>query len=246
MSEKNKKTDIFEKMKNTKVNKASVITAVLLLSAVAIIISVTVISNRTKDKKPLPDVSDTQTDKVEDTEPTVDTDAPETEAPKEDKPTGGSAQVGNKLPSFGLPAKGTLSEKHDPELQVYSTTLDHYRVHLGIDIATEEAAPVYAAADGTVSKIWKDELMGYCIALKHSGNSYTFYKNLSEDIPTGIKEGASVRSGQVIANVGDSALIEVAEEPHLHFEMTVADLAVDPLAYLNETALKSLDLNASN
>ena len=117
---------------------------------------------------------------------------------------------------------------------------------MGIDIATEEAAPVYAAADGTVSKIWKDELMGYCIALKHSGNSYTFYKNLSEDIPTGIKEGASVRSGQVIANVGDSALIEVAEEPHLHFEMTVADLAVDPLAYLNETALKSLDLNASN
>ncbi len=248
MSDNQKKQGFIEKLKSTKVNRASLITAVVLIAAIAVIISVTVISNRSK-KDPIPD--DTKAPEVNDTdtpEDPTETDAPdETEPPQSNtKPSGGSAQVQNKLPSFVLPTSGTLAEKHDPELQVYSNTLEHYRVHLGIDIATEENAPVYAAADGTISKIWNDELMGYCMAIKHSGNSYTFYKNLSDELPTGIKEGSSVRSGQVIANVGDSALVEIAEEPHLHFEMTVADLSVDPLAYFGEAALKSLNVSTSD
>ena len=121
-----------------------------------------------------------------------------------------------------------------------------YRVHLGVDIVTEENAPVYAAADGTVSKIWKDTLMGYSIAVKHSGDCYTIYKNLSEILPEGIAEGASVRSGQLIGSVGESAMVEIAEEPHLHFEMTVADLMVDPLEYFDEQALETLKLDASH
>ena len=40
-------------------------------------------------------------------------------------------------------------------------------------------------------------------------------------------------------------MIEVAEEPHLHFEMTVADLMVDPLEYFDDTAVESLKIDAS-
>ena len=118
--------------------------------------------------------------------------------------------------------------------------MQDYRVHLGIDIQTSENAPVYAAADGTVSKIWVDTLMGYCVAVKHSGNCVTVYKNLAATLPEGISEGASVRSGQLIATVGNSAMVEVADEPHLHFEMTVSDLAVDPLKYFDEETLKAI------
>ena len=71
------------------------------------------------------------------------------------------------------------------------------------------------------------------------------YKNLSEELPDGIKEGSAVRSGQLIATVGDSAMLELAEEPHLHFEMTVADLSVNPLEYFSEKALESLSIDAS-
>ena len=88
--------------------------------------------------------------------------------------------------------------------------------------------------------------MGYCVAIKHSGDCYTIYKNLSEIIPEGISEGASVRAGQLIGSVGESAMIEVAEEPHLHFEMTVADLSVDPLEYFDEKSLESLQIDASH
>ena len=88
--------------------------------------------------------------------------------------------------------------------------------------------------------------MGYCIAIKHSGDCYTIYKNLSETLPEGIGEGVSVRSGQLIGTVGESAMVEVAEEPHLHLEMTVADLSVDPLEYFDENALKALNIDASH
>ena len=87
--------------------------------------------------------------------------------------------------------------------------------------------------------------MGYCIAIEHSGDCFTIYKNLSKEFPEGIAEGSTVRSGQLIASVGDSAMVEIADEPHLHLEMTVGDLSVDPLKYFDETALSSLGVDTS-
>ena len=237
--------------KNKKINPASVIVAVVLVAALAVIISVTVVSNRAKKNDLTPPDTDkpiTDVTPPDDTEDPKDTTTPDdTEDPKPQNPSGGSSsQVGNKLPSFILPVSGALSKKHDPTLQVYSPTLNDYRCHIGVDIVTAENAPVYAAADGTVSKIWKDPMMGYSIAVKHSGDCYTIYQNLSDTLPEGIAEGSAVRSGQLIASIGDSAMMELAEEPHLHFEMTVADLAVDPLEYFNEKALESLSIDASH
>ena len=254
---------MFESFKNSKfrknpngskVNRATVITFVSLVLAVGVIVAAAVAANRSKKKDDLPDnTPDTQTpsDTVtppdnSDTPPADNTDEeqkPDTNPPS--SPSDKDEQVENKLPSFILPVSGSLSSKHDPALQVFSPTMNDYRVHLGIDISTDEGAPVYAAADGKVSKIWKDTLMGYCIAIEHSGNCFTIYKNLAEELPEGIAEGSKVRSGQLLAAVGDSAMVEIAQEPHLHFEMTVDDLAVDPLEYFDEKTLKSLSIDAS-
>ena len=213
----------------------------MLIAAIAVIISVTVANNRSKQNdEPL--VKPSTANKSEVTTVAPDTQSPATQAPAATSPR----PVEDKLPSFSLPVSGVLSKKHDPTLQVYSSTMKDYRVHIGVDIVTEEAAPVYAAADGKVSRVWEDTLMGYCIAIKHSGDCYTIYKNLAEALPEGISEGASVRSGQLIGTVGESAMVEIAEEPHLHFEMTVADLSVDPLEYFDEQSLKSLSIDASH
>ena len=247
MPEQNKPSFV-QKWKNGTINRAAVITAILLIVTVIVVISVTVASNRSKKNDPPVDdqtpPSDTQT-----TPPPADTQKPveDDKKPEDtDKPTPPpSTDVEEKLPSFILPVNGALSKKHDPKLQVYSQTMKDYRVHLGLDIVTEANAPVYASADGTVSRIWKDTRMGYCLAVEHSGDCYTIYKNLSETLPEGVKEGASVRSGQLLATVGESAMVEVGEEPHLHFEMTVADLLVDPLEYFDDKALEALKIDAS-
>ena len=244
MSESNKPS-FSEKLKSLKINRTAVVGACVLLIAVIVIVSVAVATNRAKKNEvELPDTPDTSKNKVETTAP--ETTAPETEPEETKKPASTNAsQVENKLPSFVLPGSGAISKKHDPTLQVFSNTMKDYRVHLGIDIVTDASAPVYAAADGKVDKIWEDPLMGHCIAVKHSGDCYTIYKNLAAELPEGIAEGTSVRAGQMIATVGESAMVEVAEEPHLHFEMTVADLSVNPLEYFDESALETLKIDAS-
>ena len=237
----NNKPSFWQKMKNKKVNRSYVLTFLALTVALVVIIAAAVSANRSKKPSEVPD--DTGVKSTEkNTQPPSDTptEPEQTEQSTTQNQNNNSSTTGSKIPTFILPVSGSLSSKHDPSLQVFSPTMQDYRVHIGIDLDTKENAPVYAAADGKISKIWVDTLMGYSIAIKHSGDCVTIYKNLSETLPEGIAEGVSVRSGQLIATVGESAMVEIAEEPHLHFEMTVGDLAVDPLEYFDEDALATI------
>lgn len=229
-------------MKDPKISRAIYISLVLVLIAVVAIVGITAAANR-KQKEPAPNENKPSTNAPSTNEPPV-TDAPsEPEQPDNSAGTGNdtpTAPVVGKVPDFGLPVSGKVTEYHDPKLQVYSDTMNDYRVHVGVDIMTSAGAPVYAAADGKISKIWKDPMMGYSVAISHSGDSVTVYKNLSNTLPEGIEEGVSVKAGQQIATVGESALTEVAEEPHLHFEMTVGGLLVDPLEYYSKAELEAL------
>ena len=56
----------------------------------------------------------------------------------------------------------------------------------------------------------------------------------------GIEQGKTVSVGQQIGTVGKSAIAELADEPHLHLEMTVNGLAVDPRDYFSAEAKDSL------
>ncbi len=248
MSEQSNKKTFAEKLKAMKINRSAVVGGCVLAAAVVIISAVAIASNRAKQNQddagtraPITQIEESTTPTPSETTPPADTSKPSS------KPsTTPSTPVEDKLPSFVLPVSGALYKKHDPAMQVSSNTMNDYRVHLGVDIVTAEAAPVYAAADGKIDKIWTDVYMGQCIAIKHGGDCYTIYKNLSETLPEGIAEGVSVRSGQLIASVGETAMVEVADEPHLHFEMTVADLGVDPLEYFDEKALATLGIDASH
>lgn len=209
-----------------KENRAVYITAISLLLAMILIVAAVVANNRRgQDTTPTPDT----------TQP-----APITTKPSATTPSGGTSDVGSKLPVFALPVSGKLSAVHDSELQVFSPTMNDYRVHLGIDIIANEGDPVYAAADGTVMQIWEDVRMGQCIAVKHTGDAVSIYKNVSADFPTGIIEGAKVKCGQQIATIGSTAMVEIAEEPHLHYEMTIGGLAVDPLEYFSSNDVATL------
>ena len=121
-----------------------------------------------------------------------------------------------------------------------TVTLQEYRTHLGIDIATAAGAEVCAVADGTVSQIWEDPLMGWCVALTHAGDCVTVYKNLAKDMAQDLAVNTEIKKGQLLGYVGDSAIMEIAEEPHLHMEMTVKGLQVDPLDYFSAAVITTL------
>ena len=245
-----KPTDKNTVAKNEKMNRIIYITAITLLLAVVIIAAVVSATNRAK-KDPVETPKQTEQKNPEPTDPKPDDKEPEDEKPEDEKPSDEkpsdekpSEDVATKLPTFCLPAEGALSTKHDPDMQVFSPTMQDWRVHLGVDINTADKAPVYCAADGKVEKVWEDVRMGWCIAVSHSGGAVSYYKNLDKTLASGIEEGASVKSGQLLGSVGDSAMIEVAQEPHLHFELTVGGLQVDPLEYFGDEALKSLAVDA--
>lgn len=212
-------------VKNFKENRAIYIAAISILLSMILIIAAVSATNR--NKQTVPDVTTPKITTTTTRKPLISADDP-------------SSNVDSKLPSFTLPVSGKLSAVHDSELQVFSETMNDYRVHLGVDILAEEGAPVFAAADGTVTQIWEDVRMGQCIAIKHAGDAVSIYKNISADLPKGIIEGATVKAGQQIATIGSTAMVEIAEDPHLHFEMTVGNLAVDPLEYFSTKDVATL------
>ena len=75
--------------------------------------------------------------------------------------------------------------------------------------------------------------MGTTVILDHGDGLLSFYRNLSDEIADGIDVGATVYAGQKLGQVGESAIIEIAEEPHLHFELELNGRMVDPLTMLN-------------
>jgi murein DD-endopeptidase MepM/ murein hydrolase activator NlpD len=244
-----KPTDKNTVAKNEKMNRIMYVCAIALLLAVVIIAAVVSATNRAK-KEPVETPKQTEQKNPESTPPKPDEnpdnentndDQPSNENPSDKNP---SEDVATKLPTFALPAKGALSTKHDPDMQVFSPTMQDWRVHLGIDINTADKAPVHCAADGKIEKVWEDVRMGWCVAVSHSGGAVSYYKNIDKTLATGIEEGASVKSGQLLGSIGDSAMIEVAQEPHLHFELTVGGLQVDPLEYFSDEALESLSVDA--
>lgn len=238
MSDKFKNSKFYQTLKNPKVSRALYISLVVILVVTAIVIgavSAAKRANRNPGKDPDKDPQTSGTTEAPDAGTTENKPDDGTKAPDP-----GSKPTGNEVPELSLPVSGKVIKQHDSKVQVFSLTMNDYRVHLGVDIATEEGAAVLAAADGKVRKIWKDPMMGYCLALEHSGDTVTVYKNLADTLPEGIKEGATVKAGDTIAKVGDSALLEVAEEPHLHFEVTVKDIQTDPLTCFTEKDLKAL------
>lgn len=144
------------------------------------------------------------------------------------------------LPDFIMPVIGNVSKDYDLSTLVYSLTMNDYRVHTGIDIAASVGDAVYCAADGTVEQVWNDSLMGYCVSVSHSGNAVTYYKNLSSEIAEGIEAGYKIYGGEILGCVGESASVELADEPHLHFEIKVNSVYADPLDYLPASIVSTM------
>ncbi|MFA6948221.1 MAG: M23 family metallopeptidase [Eubacteriales bacterium] len=144
-----------------------------------------------------------------------------------------SYQIPAKAPTdFTLPCIGSIQKDYDADTLTYSLTMNDYRVHLGVDIASAALSPVMACAEGVISNIYADPFMGTTVVVEHGGTMKSYYMNLSPTLPEGIATGTHVEAGQVIAGVGQSSISESADSDHLHFELVMAGLRVDPCDYI--------------
>ena len=113
----------------------------------------------------------------------------------------------------------------------YNKTLDSYYEHAGVDFIAEAGAKVFAAEDGTIESIYKDDLLsGTEIVINHGNGLKTVYRFVNES--AGIKVGYKVKKGDEIATVAEANGDEYKDGPHLHFEVLKGETSVDPATYL--------------
>ncbi len=99
--------------------------------------------------------------------------------------------------------------------------------HTGLDFCGEVGDPIYAAASGIV--VFADSLTvrGKATMIDHGLGIFTAYMHQSEIL---VSVGEHVEQGQLIGRVGETGRVE---GPHLHFEVLVGGVQVDPIEWLN-------------
>jgi murein DD-endopeptidase MepM/ murein hydrolase activator NlpD len=99
-------------------------------------------------------------------------------------------------------------------------------MHPGLDIVANAGTPVYATADGVVTRAGRMSSYGKAVFLSH-GNGYSSrYAHLSE---VTVKAGQKVHRGDLIGKVGATGR---AMGFHLHYEVLEHDSKVDPMKYI--------------
>jgi murein DD-endopeptidase MepM/ murein hydrolase activator NlpD len=90
------------------------------------------------------------------------------------------------------------------------------REHEAIDILAPTGTPVVAVEDGTIAKLFVSKAGGNTIYQFDPGRDYSYYYAHLDRYADGLKEGATVRRGQVIGYVGVTGNAP-KNTPHLHF-----------------------------
>lgn len=98
--------------------------------------------------------------------------------------------------------------------------------HSGVDIAAKTGTPVYATGDGYIGRSRWAGGYGNLVEINHGGGYQTRFGHLSQRLVT---EGQYVRRGTLIGRIGSTGR---STGPHLHYEVRVNGLAVDPTPYI--------------
>lgn len=101
------------------------------------------------------------------------------------------------------------------------------RAHKGVDLAMPAGSPIYATADGVISRADWYSGYGLYVAIEHGGELQTRYGHMSR---LNVEAGQQVRKGDIIGYVGSTGR---STGPHLHYEVRIAGEAVNPVPYLN-------------
>ena len=102
--------------------------------------------------------------------------------------------------------------------------------HNGIDIANHKGTPVYAPGNAVVKFVGYGKANGRSIILNHGQGITTQYSHLSK---VHIKKGEKVKKDQQIAAIGSTGK---STNPHLHYEVRVNRVPIDPRRYLIKKA----------
>lgn len=110
---------------------------------------------------------------------------------------------------------------------IYADGGEARSIHNGIDLAAPTGTPIHAPGAGRV--VFADDriVTGKSVALEHFPGVYGLFYHLDE---IAVSPGETVERGALLGTVGSTG---VSTGPHLHWELRVGGVSVDPEAFLN-------------
>ncbi len=138
------------------------------------------------------------------------------------------SNTGRAAPSTGQlgggliqPTQGTLTSTFGPR---FHPILKVVKLHGGVDWAGPTGTPIVAAGDGTINFAGVSSSYGNVVYIDHAGGIQTRYAHMNA-FADGIKTGGVVKAGDLIGYIGTTGR---STGPHLHFEVHLNGVAVDP------------------
>jgi len=101
-----------------------------------------------------------------------------------------------------------------------------YGFHTGLDLAAPEGTPVSASFYGKVVETGESDVWGKYVLIEHSDGLHTYYCHLSEIY---VNEETVIRQGETVGLVGSTGW---STGPHLHFEIRINGVRVNPATIL--------------
>ncbi len=122
-----------------------------------------------------------------------------------------------------MPANGWLTSYFGHRI---SPTAGVRKMHEGLDVGATFGTPIVAPADGIVTFAGRKAGFGLFVQIDHGYGIETIYAHSQKIVAV---NGQRVKRGDLIANVGSTG---ASTGPHLHYEVRVNGIAVDPLYFI--------------
>jgi murein DD-endopeptidase MepM/ murein hydrolase activator NlpD len=129
--------------------------------------------------------------------------------------------------AFQLPAAGRITSAFGTRRSYNGGPYNSY--HGGVDFSYSGGLDIYAPAPGVVVLAEALVVRGNATLIDHGWGVYSGYWHQSEIV---VRAGEVVQPGQVIGKIGNTGLVT---GPHLHWEIFVAGVQVDPMQWTRQT-----------
>ena len=130
------------------------------------------------------------------------------------------------LEQFILPVSGPISTQFG-ERRVYENG-SYGNHHSGVDFAVEEGTSVVSSSAGVVVYVGNLPIRGDSVVIDHGGGVLSGYHHLSR---TFVTSGQEIMKGQEVGEVGNTGF---STGPHLHWEILLFGVAIDPLQWTTD------------
>ncbi len=138
---------------------------------------------------------------------------------------GGQEQPGNRLEQFSWPMTGRVSEVFGVK-RIYNQGAKSW-YHGGLDIAAPGGTPIAAPWEGTVILTEPFEAHGNTVLVDHGFGVVSTYLHMKQ---IHVAPGQHLAAGDIIGEVGTTG---ASTGNHLHFQINVHGIQVDPLDFLD-------------